>query len=116
VRGIRCPQGGLIDDCVVVYLDDVTIFSKYKMDHITHPIKIFNRSRRYAISLNPKKFVFVFNEGKLFLFIASKDGMMIKPEITEAIPKSTPTPPPPNNKDENYKWGHKQKESSMTIK
>jgi len=44
--------------------------------------------------MNPKKFVFAVNEGKLFGFIVSKDGMMIEPERNEAISKV----PPPHNK------------------
>jgi hypothetical protein len=50
---------GLIIDCVVVYLDDVTVFSKDKKDHIAHLRKIFNRCRRYDISLNPNKSLFL---------------------------------------------------------
>jgi hypothetical protein len=49
---------GLIGDCVVVYLDDVIVFSKDKKYHIAHLRKIFNRCRRYGISLNPKKIYF----------------------------------------------------------
>jgi len=48
----------LISDCVVVYLDDVTIFSKDMKYHIAHLRRIFNKCRRYGISLNLKKFVF----------------------------------------------------------
>jgi hypothetical protein len=33
---------GLIRDCVVVYLDDVTIFSKGKKYHIAHLRRVFN--------------------------------------------------------------------------
>jgi hypothetical protein len=84
----------LIGDCVVVYLDDVTIFSKYRKDYIAHFRKIFNRYRRYDISLNPQKYVFAINEGIILGFIVSKDGMMIEPKRIEAISKI----PPPHNK------------------
>jgi hypothetical protein len=42
--------------------------------------KIFNRCRRYGISLNPKKSIFAVNEGKLLGFVVSKDGIMIEPK------------------------------------
>jgi len=61
-----------IGDCVVVYLDDVTVFSKYKTDHITHLRKVFNIFRRYGISINPKKYVFFVDEGRLLGFIVYK--------------------------------------------
>lgn len=49
---------GLIRKSVVVYLDDVTMFSKDRDDHITHLRQILDRGRKYGISLNTKKFVF----------------------------------------------------------
>jgi hypothetical protein len=78
---------GLIGDYVLVYLDDVTIFSKDRKYHIAHLRRIFNRCRRYGILLNPKKNVFAVNEGRLLGFIVSKEGMMIEPERTKVISK-----------------------------
>jgi hypothetical protein len=50
--------------------------------------------RRYDISLNPRKYIFVVNEGKTLGFVVSKDRIMIEPERTEAISKI----PFPHNK------------------
>jgi hypothetical protein len=71
---------GLINKSVVVYLDDVTIFSKNRNDHLHHLRHIFYCCRRYGISLNPKKLFFFVTEGKLLGFIVSKHGIMIEPE------------------------------------
>ena len=49
---------GLIDHSVVVYLDDVIVFSKKREDHVFHLKQFFYRCRKYDISLNPKKNVF----------------------------------------------------------
>jgi hypothetical protein len=49
---------GLINKCVVVYLDDVTVYSKNREEHIQHLTQIFERCRKYDISLNPKKTIF----------------------------------------------------------
>ena len=46
---------GLSGHCVVVYLDDVTIFSKRREDHVFHFKPIFYHCRKYGISLNPKE-------------------------------------------------------------
>jgi hypothetical protein len=56
---------GLIIMCVVVYLDDVNVYSKNREDHIQHLTHIFERCRKYDISLNPKKTIFGVKEGKL---------------------------------------------------
>ena len=76
---------GLIDKFVVIYLDDVTIFSKDRADHLSHLRKVFERCRKYGISLNPKKSVFAVTEGKLLGFVVSKQGINIDPERTHAI-------------------------------
>jgi hypothetical protein len=40
---------------MVIYLDDITIFSKSDDEHLQHLEQIFQKCRRYGISLNPKK-------------------------------------------------------------
>jgi hypothetical protein len=59
---------GLIDKSIVVYLDDVTIFSKNRKYYVHHLRKIFDRCRRYVISLNLEKSIFAVDEGKLLGF------------------------------------------------
>jgi DhnA family fructose-bisphosphate aldolase class Ia len=54
-RAMGIAFWGLIKKCVVVYLDDVTVYSKNEEDHIQHLTQIFKRCRKYGISLNPKK-------------------------------------------------------------
>ena len=76
---------GLIGKFVVIYLDDVTIFSKNRTDHLTHLRRVFERCRKYGISLNPKKSIFSVTEGKLLGFVVSKQGINIDPERTHAI-------------------------------
>jgi hypothetical protein len=71
---------GLIGHSVVIYLDDVTIYSKQRVDHPKHLKKIFERCRKYDISLNPKKSIFVVSEGKLLGHVISKDGISMDPE------------------------------------
>jgi hypothetical protein len=81
---------GLINQSVVFYLDDVTVFSKNKKDHLSHLRVVLERCRKFDISLNPKKLVFAVEQGKLFGFIFSKDGMLIDPERTQAIANLPP--------------------------
>ena len=59
---------GLINQSVVVYLDDVIVFSKNKTDHLAHLRAVLQRCRKYDISLNPKKSIFVVEQGKLLGF------------------------------------------------
>ena len=85
---------GLIGRSVVVYLDDVTIFSKKREEHAFHLKQIFERCRKYGISLNPKKCMFAIIEGKLLGHVVSKKGISIDPERIKAIEQI----PLPHNK------------------
>jgi hypothetical protein len=57
-RAMDISFRGLINKCVVVYLDNVTMYSKNREEHIQHLSQIFERCRKYGISLNPKKTIF----------------------------------------------------------
>jgi hypothetical protein len=70
---------------IVVYQDDIIVFSKDRNDHITHLRKIFDRCRSLGISLNPKKSILGVFEGKLLGHIVSKDGVRIDPERVKGI-------------------------------
>jgi hypothetical protein len=52
----------LIQKIIEIYQDDLTILSKERKDHISHLRIVFERCRKYGISLNPKKYVFEIRE------------------------------------------------------
>jgi hypothetical protein len=76
---------GIIGQSVVIYLNDVTMYSKRKIDHLHHLKHIFERCRKYRIYLNPKKSVFVVSEAKLLGHIISKYGIFVDPKHTKSI-------------------------------
>eukprot|EP00253_Pinus_taeda_P012050 PITA_12050 len=75
------------DVFLVVYLDDLTVFSNSDEDHLYHLKIVFLRCRKYGISLNPKKSLFAMDEGKLLGHIISKEGICIDPARVETIQK-----------------------------
>ena len=87
---------GLINKFVVVYLDDITIYSKNREDHVPHIKVIFERCRRYGISLNLKKSIFARWEETFLGFVVSLDRITIDPGRIEAIKLIAP---PHNKKD-----------------
>jgi hypothetical protein len=84
-RAMDISFHGIINQSVVVYLDDVIVFSKNKKDHLSHLRAVLERCHKFNISLNPKKLVFAVEQGKLIEFIVSKYGMIIDPERTQAL-------------------------------
>jgi hypothetical protein len=71
---------GLINQSIVVYLDDVTVFAKNKEDHLSHLRSVLQRCHQYDIYLNPKNSVFAVEQGNLLRFIVSHEGIIIDPK------------------------------------
>ena len=93
-RAMDMDFHGLIGHSAVVYLDDITIFSKKREEYAFHLKQIFKSYRKYGISLNPKKCMFAVTEGKLLGHVVSKKGISIDPERIKAIEQI----PLPHNK------------------
>jgi hypothetical protein len=75
------------DKFIVIYLDDITVFSNSDDEHLKHLKRVFQKCRRFGISLNPKKSNFGMQEGKLLGHIISKEGIKIDPNRVAAILK-----------------------------
>jgi len=76
---------GKKDKFVVIYLDDVTVFSSYDVEHCEHLKKVFLKCRKFGLSLNPKKSLFSMKEWKLPGHIVSVEGVRIDPSRVEVI-------------------------------
>ena len=74
-----------IGHLIVIYLDDITFFSNTEEEHLKHLRKVFEKCRRFGLSLNPKKTVFGLQEGKLLGHIISEKGIRIDPQRVEGI-------------------------------
>jgi hypothetical protein len=70
---------------VVIYLDDITIFSMTYKEHRCHLKRVFLKCRSFGLSLNPKKSLFAMKKGKLLGHIVSVEGVRIDPSSVEAI-------------------------------
>jgi hypothetical protein len=73
------------DKFVVIYVDDITMFSKIDEKHLHHLERVFLKCIKFGVSLNPKKSNFALEEGKILGHIISKDGIRIHPTRVEVI-------------------------------
>ena len=77
--------GDLKLSCVLVYLDDITVFSKTFSDHLEHLKQVFLRLRTAGLKLKPSKCSF-FQENMEFLgHKVSREGIHPLPNKIEAI-------------------------------
>lgn len=70
---------------VVIYLYDLTIFSHCHEHNLKHLRKVFDRCKKFGISLNPKMSLFALQEGKLLSHIISKEGVVVDPKGVSTI-------------------------------
>jgi hypothetical protein len=73
------------DKFFVIYLDERTMYSQSNKEHCDHLRKVFLKCRKFGLSLNPKKSLFVMKEGKLLWHIMSAKGVRIDSSRVEAI-------------------------------
>ena len=45
---------GLLYQCVLVYLDDIIVFSKNYTEHLTHLVQVFQQIQAQGLKLKPK--------------------------------------------------------------
>ena len=75
------------ENFVVIYQDDITVFSRSDEDNLKHLRQIFIKCRKFGLSLNPKKSHFAMIKGKLLGHIVFAEGIKIDPERVKAILK-----------------------------
>jgi hypothetical protein len=90
------------DKFIVIYLDDMNVFSKTNEDHIKHLRQTFVKCRKLGISLNPKMSYFSMEEGNILGHIVSKEGVKIDPERVKEIKQIAQ---PRNKKEVQYFLG-----------
>jgi hypothetical protein len=91
-RAMQMAFDNLIGKIIQVYLDDLIVYSKNRLDHFGHLRKVLMRCIKFGISLNPSKSIFGVTKGKLIGHIVSDSGISIDPKrITSILNLSAPT-------------------------
>jgi len=76
---------------VVVYLDDLNIYSQTFDEHLDHLQQVFDRLKNAGLKLNPEKCKFVTAELAFLGHLISKDGIRTDPDKIEKV-KNFPVP------------------------
>ena len=70
---------------VEVYVDDMIVKSRDRVDHLAALQRFFERIKQFRLRLNPKKCTFGVTSGKLLGHIVSERGIEVDPEKIRAI-------------------------------
>jgi len=77
--------GGLMDTCVVAYMDDILIFSKTEEEHRRHLKQILDRFRRFQVFINKEKSSFGKDSVEFLGHIFDGKGVRIKDDYKQVI-------------------------------
>ena len=75
----------IIGICVIVYLDDILIFSQSKEEHLRHLRLAMTRLQQEKLLINLKKCSFMKTELVFLGFVISQEGLKMDPEKVKAI-------------------------------
>ena len=76
-----------------VYIDDMLVKSKERLDHIRHLQEVFELLRKHNMKLNPLKCVFGVSSGKFIGFMVTQRGIEANPIQLKTILTLRLTPP-----------------------
>ena len=71
--------------CVLVYLDDINVFSRTFLDHLNHLEEVFKRLRHSGLKLKARKCQFFKDNLEFLGFRVSREGISPIPAKIEAI-------------------------------
>ena len=76
---------------MLVYVDDICVFSKNFDEHLIHLQQLFERLRSAGLTLKPTKCKFAAKQVKFLGHMISKEGIQVDPDKTKVI-DTLPTP------------------------
>ena len=74
----------------LIYLDDVTVFSKTEEEHLGCLFIVFEHFQEHNLKLEPSKYEFFCNEINYLAHHVSKEGIQYSKENLKAVPEFAP--------------------------
>ena len=67
----------LLDDCVIVYLDDILIFSRTKEEHLTALNEVLSRLAKFKLVFKELKYSLFLKSVAFLGYVVSAEGISI---------------------------------------
>ncbi|KAJ9546708.1 hypothetical protein OSB04_019251 [Centaurea solstitialis] len=78
----------MLDRSVIVFIDDILIYSKTKEEHVTHLCEVLEVLRREQLYAKFSKCAFWLQEVQFLGHLVNREGIKVDPSKIEALPKT----------------------------
>ena len=75
----------LLDKCVIIYLDDILVYSKNTEEHLQHLEQVFQILRKHQLYAKITKCDFLKKQVEFLGHVVSDKGLAVEPHKIEAI-------------------------------
>ncbi|RDX90640.1 Retrovirus-related Pol polyprotein from transposon 17.6, partial [Mucuna pruriens] len=106
----------LIGICVVVYFDDILVYSTCMDDHIVHFKNVLQLLKNKSWYVNLEKFTFCTSEAVLLGFVVGLHGVQVNEEKVKILAYLLPSINESIKKDVGFKWKEAQERVFQTSK
>ncbi|GJR69026.1 putative reverse transcriptase domain-containing protein [Tanacetum coccineum] len=104
-----------LDKFVIVFIDDILIYSKKKEEHEVHLKLVLELLRKEKLYAKFSKCEFWLQEVHFLGHVVNQSGIHVDPSKIEAV-KNWKAPTTPSKKNQKYEWGKKEEEAFQTLK
>ncbi|GJV82253.1 putative reverse transcriptase domain-containing protein [Tanacetum coccineum] len=104
-----------LDKFVIVFIDDIMIYSKTKEEHEVHLKLVLELLRKEKLYAKFSKCEFWLQEVHFLRHVVNQSGIHVDPSKIEAV-KNWKAPTTPSEKNQKYEWGKKEEEAFQTLK
>ncbi|GKC21227.1 putative reverse transcriptase domain-containing protein, partial [Tanacetum coccineum] len=104
-----------LDKFVIVFIDDILIYSKTKEEHEVYLKLVLELLRKEKLYAKFYKCEFWLKEVHFLRRVVNQSGIHVDPSKIEAV-KNWKAPTTPSKKNQKYEWGEKEEEAFQTLK
>ena len=75
----------LLDICLIIYLDDLLVYSKTQEEHDSHVLLVLKRLREHGLYANLEKCSFDCNQVEFLGYVISSEGISMDPTKVQTV-------------------------------
>ena len=75
----------LLDICLIIYLDDLLVYSKTQEEHDSHVLLVLRQLREHGLNAKLEKCRFDYNQVEFLGYVISSEGISMDPAKVQTV-------------------------------